>query len=141
LTQAQNLWKLREEISETLWHWQPYKNDISARMSRMPNFIREVKLLVTQQYPDFEGVWYGHIGDGNLHLNILKPEGLSVDQFQIKCVNVSKQIGQHLADHGVGLLNKDYLHYPRSPQQLAMMRSIKQAFDPKHILNPGKVFD
>jgi FAD/FMN-containing dehydrogenase len=86
-------------------------------------------------------VWYGHFDDGNLHLNILKPEALPVDQFQIKCVNVSKQIGQHLAEQGVGLLNKNYLHYSRSPQQLAMMRSIKQAFDPKHILNPGKVFD
>jgi FAD/FMN-containing dehydrogenase len=149
LTQAQNLWKLREDISETLWHWKPYKNDISVRVSRMPDFIREVELLVEQQYADFEIVWYGHIGDGNLHLNILKPEPLSDDAFQVRCVSVGSEIGRLLeryegsvsAEHGVGLLKKDYLHYSRSAEELAMMRSIKQAFDPKHILNPGKIFD
>ena len=149
VAQAQNLWKLREDISESLWHLKPYKNDISVRVSRMPNFLCEVELLVEQQYPDFEIVWYGHIGDGNLHLNILKPEALSVDQFNAKCVNVSSEIGQLLAkyegsisaEHGVGLLKKDYLHYSRSPQEMDMMRSIKRAFDPRHILNPGKLFD
>ena len=149
LTQAQNLWKLREDISETLWHWQPYKNDISVRISRMPDFIKEVDQLVARQYPDFEIVWYGHIGDGNLHLNILKPEALSVDQFHAKCVNVSSEIGQLLAkyegsvsaEHGVGLLKKDYLHYSRSAVEMDMMRSIKRAFDPNHIMNPGKLFD
>jgi len=149
LTQAQNLWKLREDISETLWHWQPYKNDISVRISRMPDFIKEVDQLVARQYPDFEIVWYGHIGDGNLHLNILKPEALSADQFHAKCVNVSSEIGQLLAkyegsvsaEHGVGLLKKDYLHYSRSAVEMDLMRSIKRAFDPNHIMNPGKLFD
>lgn len=149
LSQAQSLWKLREDISETLWHWQPYKNDISVRVSRMPDFIREVDRLVEQQYPDFEIVWYGHIGDGNLHLNILKPETLSVDQFEAKCVSVSDEIGRLLAryegsvsaEHGVGLLKKEVLKYSRSAEEMDMMRSIKSAFDPLHILNPGKLFD
>jgi FAD/FMN-containing dehydrogenase len=149
LTQAKNLWKLREDISETLWQWQPYKNDISVRVSRMPDFIREVDQLVAQSYPDFEVVWYGHIGDGNLHLNILKPEGFPVDQFHANCVNVSAEMGQLLADyegsvsaeHGVGLLKKEYLHYSRSAAEIDMMRSIKRVFDPNHIMNPGKVFD
>ena len=149
LSQASNLWKLREDISETLWHWKPYKNDISVRVSRMPEFLREVDELVARQYPDFEVVWYGHIGDGNLHLNILKPETLEVAQFHAKCVNVSSEIGQLLAkyegsvsaEHGVGLLKKDYLHYSRSAEEMAMMRSIKRAFDANGILNPGKVFD
>jgi len=96
-SQAKNLWKLREDISETLWQWQPYKNDISVRISRMADFLEDVDQLVMEQYPDFEVIWYGHIGDGNLHLNILKPEVLSVDQFHSKCVNVSDEIGQLLA--------------------------------------------
>ncbi len=149
LTQAQSLWKLREDISETLWQWQPYKNDISVRTSRMADFLLEVEQLVVERYPDFEIIWYGHIGDGNLHLNILKPEVLSVDQFHSKCVNVSAEIGQLLAkydgsisaEHGVGLLKKDYLHYSRSPVEMDMMRSIKRAFDPQGIMNPGKLFD
>lgn len=149
LSQAQNLWKLREDISETLWQWQPYKNDISVRISRMADFLGEVDRLVSEQYPSFEIIWYGHIGDGNLHLNILKPEVLSIDQFHSKCVNVSAEIGQLLAkyegsvsaEHGVGLLKKDYLHYSRSAVEMDMMRSIKRAFDPNHIMNPGKLFD
>ena len=148
-SQAKNLWKLREDISETLWQWQPYKNDISVRVSRMPDFLCEVDELVASRYPDFELVWYGHIGDGNLHLNILKPETLSNEDFVIRCGNVSVEIGQLLAkyegsisaEHGVGLLKKDYLHYSRSPQEMDLMRSIKKAFDPNSILNPGKLFD
>jgi FAD/FMN-containing dehydrogenase len=149
LSQAQNLWKLREDISETLWQWQPYKNDISVRISRMADFLEEVDQLVVKQYPDFEIIWYGHIGDGNLHLNILKPEALSIDQFHRKCVNVSAEIGELLAkyegsvsaEHGVGLLKKDLLHYSRSAVEMDMMRSIKRAFDPNYIMNPGKLFD
>jgi FAD/FMN-containing dehydrogenase len=149
LAQAQSLWKLREDISETLWHWQPYKNDISVRVSRMPDFLREVDELVASRYPDFVLVWYGHIGDGNLHLNILKPEALSNEDFVTRCGSVSGEIGQLLAkyegsisaEHGVGLLKKDYLHYSRSPLEMDLMRSVKKAFDPNSILNPGKLFD
>ena len=149
VAQAQNLWKLREDISETLWRWQPYKNDISVRISRMPDFICQIDQLVARQYPDFEVVWYGHIGDGNLHLNILKPECLSLDQFQAKCVNVSNEIGQLLAacggsvsaEHGVGLLKKNYLHYSRSAAEIAIMRGIKSTIDPDQVMNPGKLFD
>ena len=149
LAQAEALWKLREDISETLWHWQPYKNDISVLVSRMPAFLSEVEELVESRYPDFELVWYGHIGDGNLHLNILKPDELSNEEFIARCVPVSSEIGQLLAkyggsvsaEHGVGLLKKDYLQYSRSPLELALMRQIKLAFDPNSILNPGKLFD
>ncbi|MDP6198753.1 MAG: FAD-linked oxidase C-terminal domain-containing protein, partial [Porticoccaceae bacterium] len=149
LAQAEALWKLREDISETLWHWQPYKNDISVLVSRMPAFLSEVEELVESRYPDFELVWYGHIGDGNLHLNILKPDELSNEEFIARCVPVSSEIGQLLAkyegsvsaEHGVGLLKKDYLQYSRSPLELALMKQIKLAFDPNSILNPGKLFD
>ena len=149
LAQAKALWKLREDISETLWHWQPYKNDISVRVSRMPDFLREVDELVAGRYPDFEVIWYGHIGDGNLHLNILRPETLSNEEFVAKCGSVSAEIGQLLAkyegsisaEHGVGLLKKDYLHYSRSPLEIKLMREIKKVFDPNLILNPGKLFD
>jgi len=149
MAQAESLWKLREDISETLWHWQPYKNDISVLVSRMPDFLREVDELVASRYPDFELVWYGHIGDGNLHLNILKPEHLSAQDFVARCVPVSSEIGQLLAkyegsvsaEHGVGLLKKDYLHYSRSPLELELMKQVKKVFDPNAILNPGKLFD
>jgi len=115
----------------------------------MPAFIEKVDVLVAEQYPDFEIVWFGHIGDGNIHLNILKPDNLSVEEFTERCGGVSKQVaalikefnGSVSAEHGVGLLKKDYLGYTRSETELQLMRQIKQVFDPKGIMNPGKVVD
>lgn len=147
--QLQNLWRLREDISETISRWTPYKNDLSVLTSKVPGFLQEVETLVNQQYPDFEIIWFGHIGDGNVHLNILKPEDLAMDEFQQRCGLVSKQVfeivqrygGSVSAEHGVGLLKKDYLKYSLSPEEIALMKQIKAVFDPKGIMNPGKIFD
>jgi FAD/FMN-containing dehydrogenase len=149
VAQAESLWRLREDISETISRWSPYKNDVSTIVSRVPDFLAEVEAVVIGDYPDFEVVWYGHIGDGNLHLNILKPDALPMDEFQQRCGVVSKAVfeivqrygGSVSAEHGVGLLKKDYLHYSRSETEIAIMRQIKLAFDPLGIMNPGKVFD
>ncbi|HAJ76875.1 MAG TPA: FAD-binding oxidoreductase, partial [Gammaproteobacteria bacterium] len=73
-SQAVSLWRLREDISETISRFTPYKNDISVKVSKVAVFLEEVDALVSKAYPDFEIIWFGHIGDGNVHLNILKPE-------------------------------------------------------------------
>ena len=149
LAQAQGLWRLREDISETISQWTPYKNDLSTVISSVPAFLDEVESVVNDNYPEFEIVWFGHIGDGNVHLNILKPDDLPMEQFQQRCGEVSKWVfdivqrygGSVSAEHGVGLLKKAYLHYSRSESEIAIMRQIKHAFDPKGIMNPGKIFD
>ena len=149
VAQAQSLWRLREDISETISRWTPYKNDISTIVSRVPKFLGEVETVVNDSYPELEIVWYGHIGDGNLHLNILKPDSMAMDEFQQRCAEVSKQVfeivqrhgGSVSAEHGVGLLKKDFLHYSRSPLEIDIMRHIKRVFDPQGIMNPGKIFD
>ena len=79
--QLQELWKLRESISETISAFTPYKNDISVLISHLADFISDIEHVVTANYPDFEICWFGHIGDGNLHLNILKPANLTKDEF------------------------------------------------------------
>jgi FAD/FMN-containing dehydrogenase len=147
--QLQNLWRLREDISETLSQWTPYKNDIATVISKVPPFIAEVDALVQREYPEFEIVWFGHIGDGNVHLNILKPDGLSVADFHHRCHRVSQWVfeivqrygGSVSAEHGVGLLKKDYLRYGRSAEEIALMKQIKRVFDPNGVMNPGKIFD
>lgn len=146
--QKQNLWRLREDISETITPWTPYKNDISSVVSKVPEFLTEIESVVVSHYPDFEIIWFGHIGDGNLHLNILKPESLSREEFLDKCHHVSKWVceivqryeGSISAEHGVGLLKRDFLHYGRSEAEIALMKSVKAAFDPNGIMNPGKIF-
>jgi FAD/FMN-containing dehydrogenase len=146
--QLQNLWKLREYISETISHWTPYKNDISVTVSKVPAFLKDIDAIVEANYPDFEVVWFGHIGDGNLHLNILKPDALSKDEFFAKCATVNKWVfetvqkynGSISAEHGVGMTKRDYLHYSRSAEEIAVMKAIKAVFDPQGIMNPGKIF-
>ena len=148
-TQAQNLWRLREDISETIAEWTPYKNDISVVVSKVPPFLREIEEVVTREYPDFEIIWFGHIGDGNLHLNILKPDDLAKEIFFEQCAKVStwvfeiveKYQGSVSAEHGVGMTKKPYLEYTRSAAEISYMRAVKAAFDPNNIMNPGKLID
>lgn len=148
-TQAQSLWSLREFISETISHETPYKNDLSVVVSKVPEFLKEVDDFVAETYPGFEIVWFGHIGDGNLHLNILKPKDMDKDAFFDKCHHVSDKVfaiteqygGSVSAEHGVGMVKKDFLHFSRSAEELAYMKAIMQVFDPDNIMNPGKMFD
>ncbi len=146
--QLQNLWKLREYISETISHWTPYKNDISVTIGKVPAFLKEIDAIVGEHYPDFEIVWFGHIGDGNLHLNILKPDAMDKDEFFGKCATVNKWVfetvqkynGSISAEHGVGMTKRDYLEYSRSPAEIEYMKAVKAVFDPNGIMNPGKIF-
>ena len=148
VAQASALWRLREDISETISRWTPYKNDISSTVSKVPELLAAVDDVVHKNYPDWEVVWYGHIGDGNLHLNILKPENLQIEEFKARCGEVSTDIfdaikrlgGSVSAEHGVGTLKAPYLSYSKSDSEIDAMRAIKAIFDPDGILNPGKVF-
>lgn len=148
-TQARNLWRLREDISEAISKHTPYKNDISVTVSRVPAFLEEIDRIVAARYPHFEIIWFGHIGDGNVHLNILKPADLPKDEFFAQChlVNewvfeaVQRHQGSVSAEHGIGLMKKKYLGYSRSPEEIAYLKAIKTAFDPNNVMNPGKLLD
>ena len=149
LSQAAELWKLREYISETISVFTPYKNDVSVLISYVPEFIKDIEAVVNANYPDFEICWFGHIGDGNLHLNILKPENLSKDEFFEKCQSVNDLVFQTVqkyggsvsAEHGVGMTKKPYLSYSRSETEIEYLKELKKVFDPKGIMNRGKIFD
>ena len=145
--QAQSLWALREGITESIAPYAPYKNDIAVRVSDVPAFLDDIDRLVGAHYPDFEVCWFGHIGDGNLHLNILKPGNLDAGTFHERCQGISPALfeairrrgGTISAEHGVGLLKRDFLHYSRSPREIALMRQVKAVFDPNGVMNPGKL--
>lgn len=147
-TQAKTLWRYREDISESLAPRSPYKNDISVRPAHVPSFIRSLEGILSKAYPSWEVVWFGHIGDGNLHINILRPEGMTKEQFVKDCQQVdtlvfdtvAKHDGSISAEHGVGLTKKPFLGYSRSKEEIEIMKGIKHVFDPDGIMNPGKVF-
>jgi glycolate oxidase subunit GlcD len=146
---AAMMWSLRERISETITPYSPYKNDISVIVSKVPEFLKRVDSVVSEHYPEFEIIWFGHIGDGNLHLNILKPAELPKVEFVEKCEKVNRWVfdivaelgGSISAEHGIGLLKKQYLKYSRSEQEITIMKGIKKVFDANGVLNPGKLWD
>lgn len=148
-TQARDFWRLREDVSEATAPYSPYKNDVSVTITNVPGFLRDADTVLKSNYPDFEVVWFGHIGDGNMHINVLKPKDLAKDEFIRRCQHANKLLfdvvgkygGSVSAEHGVGLVKKPYLAYSRSAEEIALMRGIKKVFDPDNILNPGKIFD
>ena len=147
--QAKELWSFREHISEALLPHSPYKNDISVRTSLLPSFLSEMEKVLQKAYPDFTTIYFGHVGDGNLHINILKPKNMKKEEFIQKCEQVNhllfslvqKYGGSISAEHGVGLLKKPYLSYSCSEEEREYMKAIKKILDPQGILNPGKIFD
>lgn len=146
--QAAALWRLREGITESLAPHKPYKNDVSVRIGVLPDFLHDIQSLLAREYPHIEVVWFGHIGDGNLHINVLKPASLSESDFIAQCEHVTKLLADTLhkhggsisAEHGIGLVKRNYLESTRSAAEIALMRGVKQVFDPNGILNPGKLF-
>ena len=147
--QAAELWTLREGITESLAPWRPYKNDVSVRVSAVPAFLHDMQSLLAAEYPQFDVVWFGHIGDGNLHINVLKPVDMDDAGFLAQCDRVTKLLGETLqrhggsisAEHGIGLVKKSYLSSTRSPVEIALMRGMREVFDPHGLMNPGKLFD
>lgn len=148
-TQAKEFWTYREQISEALAFAPPHKNDISVNVSKIPDFIEKVDQIYQEKYPQFEVIWFGHIGDGNVHVNILKPKDMEMNDFLNEVHKVDDILFQEIkalggsvsAEHGVGLVKKKPLNYTRSKEEIEIMKAMKQAFDPNLILNPGKVFD
>ncbi len=150
VAQSEELWAYRERISETLSKTGfLHKNDVSVPVRRLADFVDDMHAEFTQRYPHFDIYFFGHVGDGNLHVNVMKPAEMPQADFLEQCHGtdqvlfelINRHRGSISAEHGIGLLKKEFLGYSRGPIELALFRSIKRAFDPKGLLNPGKVFD
>lgn len=148
--EARDLWTLREGISESLSATGlPHKNDVSLPISGLDAFCADLERLFEERYPGWEICLFGHVGDGNLHINVMKPQSMDKAEFHKKTKEadrdlfavVQKHGGSISAEHGIGLLKKPFLGFTRSEAEIAVMRSVKRALDPRNILNPGKIFD
>jgi FAD/FMN-containing dehydrogenase len=146
--QARNLWAMREGISESLSATgMPHKNDIALPIAGLSAFTAALEALLAERYPDWELCLFGHIGDGNLHVNIMKPEALDKAAFLARTHEVDRDIfalvrahgGSISAEHGIGLLKREWLGFSRSAEEIRLMQQLKQALDPHGTLNPGKV--
>ena len=144
---AEQWWKVRRAIGETVKQVSPYKEeDTVVPRSAMPQLLKKVK-SIGDQY-GFQSVCYGHAGDGNLHVNILKNDlSDEVWNHQIpmaiaEIFEFCKSVGGTISgEHGIGLVQKQYLPIVLDPIHFQLLRGIKSTFDPQNILNPGKWLD
>ena len=149
VAQRRSMWALREGIAiamgEAKYHI--VKTDTAVPIGSAPEFIRRVESDIARSCPGSVPVFFGHVGDGNIHLNILPPPDMSEAEFKTRSKALSRQVdeialalgGTVSAEHGIGQGKREALQRMLSPSELSLMRAIKRAFDPEGVFNPGKM--
>jgi D-lactate dehydrogenase (cytochrome) len=148
LEQAKSFWRLREMFGELIRHLGgSIKHDVSVPVAAVPAFIAEANAAVMRLIPGARPMPFGHLGDGNIHYNVTQPEGADKAAFLARWDEINDVVfgvvrkygGSISAEHGVGIIKRDYLPKVKDPVALDLMRTLKRTLDPKGILNPGKV--
>jgi D-lactate dehydrogenase (cytochrome) len=147
-TQREAFWRLRETVPEAQSReGASIKHDVSVTTTELPRFINEASAAILQISPDARIVSYGHLGDGNLHFNASQPINGDASAFLALAPRINRAVhdliarygGSFSAEHGIGQLKRGELQRYKNPVALSLMQTIKQAIDPKGIMNPGKV--
>lgn len=148
LAQSEALWLLRENMSDAQKRaGRNMKHDISVPISRVVEFVSHTDALLQKHFPGVRNFTFGHLGDGNLHYNVAHPLDSTVEAHMANYAALSALVhdsahafgGSISAEHGIGQRKLQMLTHYKSPVELDLMRRIKQALDPKNLLNPGKV--
>ena len=146
--QAKKLWALRENISEAQKiEGISIKHDVAVPVSSIPTFLERADAALERAFPGIRVVAFGHVGDGNLHYNLSKPDAQENAAFIASQPEVNRIVhdavhalnGSISAEHGIGQLKREELLRYKSPVEIALMRSLKQALDPRGLMNPGKI--
>ena len=134
------MWALRDDVRQTARDGPIVAFDISLPIPQMPGYLEEVQAALTGRWPNARMTVFGHLGDGNLH--VIAGVGDRSARHAIEETvygPLAARGGSVSAEHGIGLQKLAFLPASRSPEELALMRTIKRALDPKNLLNPGKV--
>ena len=136
------IWALRDDVLQTTRWGMPFAFDVSLPIAAMPAYVEGVRAALRSKWPKVRVFVFGHMGDGNLHI-VVSPDGLPEDARaaveRIVYAPLGEVGGAISAEHGIGLEKKPWLPVSRSAAEIALMRTLKQALDPKNILNPGRV--
>jgi FAD/FMN-containing dehydrogenase len=138
----QALWQLRERHTDALGAvGPPRKYDVTVPLVRVPEFVAAATATIEAQEPTLVLHHFGHLGDGNIHLNVLGTSAMAGEQLLHLDAAVLGEVaavgGSISAEHGIGRLKRPWLSLSRSPAELAAFRSVKAALDPAGLLNPG----
>jgi FAD/FMN-containing dehydrogenase len=139
--EREGFWKIRDGVGEIGPYIKDSGNfDVSVPISRMEAFLAEIQQQLLAALPAVKVLAFGHIADSNLHFICYTGQGADIPRIQEVVYGVVGSFGGSVsAEHGIGVQKLKCLHHSRSPEELALMRSLKQALDPKGILNPGRV--
>jgi FAD/FMN-containing dehydrogenase len=137
------MWAVREDPWQTRRTGPCTDFDVSLPIVDMPAYVDEIRRVLKERFPQALPYVFGHIADGNLHIAVSSPDMPQIAEEVKRCMyEPLRAIGGAIsAEHGIGLERKHFLEISRSPAEMAAMRAIKAALDPKRILNPGKIFD
>ena len=148
LTQAQDLWRLREGLVEgQRFEGGSIKHDVSVPVSQVPAFIRAASMKVQRELPGIRVCAFGHVGDGNIHFNLSQPVDMDPGDYLGRWEHFNRIVhdlvmamqGSFSAEHGIGRLKVGEMMRYKAATELELMRKIKKTLDPQGILNPGKV--
>ena len=146
--QRQALWALRENPTEAMAHeGLVLRHDVAVPVARVPELIEQGAAVLERAVPGVRILPFGHVGDGNMHYNLLQPEAMTADAFRARAEEVQGLVfdvvsalgGSISAEHGIGRLKRAELARRKSAVELELMRELKALLDPKGILNPGAV--
>jgi len=136
-------WALRDDVEQVIHGGIPVVFDVSLPISTMEGFVDTLREALPGEIGDHKLWVYGHMGDGNLHVNVqVKAQDYLAKRPKIEALvyrGVKECRGSVSAEHGIGLEKKPYLSISRNAVELSVMRAIKNALDPNNLLNPGKV--
>lgn len=136
------LWEIRDNITVFLDWWPVFLYDVSLAIPTMDGYLATIESRIKARWPEGRIAIFGHLGDGNLHVVVSIGSDSPEDHHEVNEIvygELAPLNGSLSAEHGIGLEKRDYLQYSRSPEEIALMHTLKQALDPKGILNPGKV--
>ena len=139
-TSRAGLWQFREKITEAIaTRGTPHKLDVTLPASELAEFVSRIPEIINEVDRRATAVMFGHLGDGNVHVNVLGDDGLEPDnEVESAVLGYVAQLGGSIsAEHGIGTAKKEFLHLNRSGEEIAIFRAIKSSFDPKGILSPN----
>jgi FAD/FMN-containing dehydrogenase len=148
VAQGEQFWRMRESLAEMQKEeGGSIRHDISVPVSRVPAFLEQATATVLRLMPEARPMPFGHVGDGNIHFNIVKPLGVDAKSFQARTQEINEAVhdillalgGSISAEHGIGAVRRDELARTADPLEMELMSVLKSALDPQGLMNPGKL--